>query len=87
MSFVLIGTMIILNLFIGVIMNSMDEARAEAELANDLRRRGGKDIPVSEEIKMLSDKIDDLKDDLNKLYNKSKHEEEKILKLKEFEKN
>jgi voltage-gated sodium channel len=86
-SFVLIGTMIILNLFIGVIMNSMDEARAEAELANDLRRRGGKDIPVSEEIKMLSDKIDDLKDELNKLYNKSKHEEEKILKLKEFEKN
>lgn len=30
-SFVLLGTMIILNLFIGVIMNGMDEARAEAE--------------------------------------------------------
>lgn len=30
-SFVLIGTMIVLNLFIGVIMTSMDEARAEAE--------------------------------------------------------
>jgi voltage-gated sodium channel len=29
-SFVLLGTMIILNLFIGVIMNGMDEARAEA---------------------------------------------------------
>ena len=28
-SFVLIGTMIILNLFIGVIMNGMDDARAE----------------------------------------------------------
>jgi voltage-gated sodium channel len=29
-SFVLVGTMIILNLFIGVIMNGMDEAQAEA---------------------------------------------------------
>ncbi len=28
-SFVLIGTMIVLNLFIGVIMNSMDEVRKE----------------------------------------------------------
>ena len=30
-SFVLTGTMIILNLFIGVIMSGMDEAQAEAE--------------------------------------------------------
>jgi voltage-gated sodium channel len=30
-SFILVGTMIILNLFIGVIMNGMDEARAEAD--------------------------------------------------------
>ena len=34
-SFVLFGTMIILNLFIGVIMNGMDEAREEA-LSEDL---------------------------------------------------
>ncbi|MEL6810287.1 MAG: ion transporter [Bacteroidota bacterium] len=34
-SFVLLGTMIILNLFIGVIMNGMDEAREEA-LEEDL---------------------------------------------------
>ena len=30
-TFILIGTMIIMNLFIGVIMNGMDEARKEAE--------------------------------------------------------
>lgn len=33
-SFVLIGTMIFLNLFIGVIMNGMDEARAEMAAAD-----------------------------------------------------
>jgi len=37
-SFVLIGTMIVLNLFIGVIMNSMQEASAELERAEELRR-------------------------------------------------
>lgn len=36
-SFVLVGTMVILNLFVGVIMNGMDEAKAEleAEAARD----------------------------------------------------
>lgn len=38
-SFVLVGTMIVLNLFIGVIMTSMDEARLEADLL-DAERKG-----------------------------------------------
>lgn len=38
-SFVLIGTMIFLNLFIGVIMNGMDEARADMD-ADDAKRKG-----------------------------------------------
>jgi voltage-gated sodium channel len=37
-SFVLIGTMIVLNLFIGVIMNSMQEASVELERAEEIRR-------------------------------------------------
>jgi voltage-gated sodium channel len=36
-SFVLIGTMIVLNLFVGVIMNGMDEAQKEQQLADKLR--------------------------------------------------
>lgn len=39
-SFVLSGTMIILNLFIGVIMNGMDEAQAEAEELASQGREG-----------------------------------------------
>ena len=35
-SFVLIGTMIFLNLFIGVIMNGMDEAKAEMALKDKI---------------------------------------------------
>ena len=37
-SFVLIGTMIVLNLFIGVIMNSMQEASAELERTQEQAR-------------------------------------------------
>lgn len=40
-SFVLLGTMIILNLFIGVIMNGMDEAKLEQE-EERMKERGGK---------------------------------------------
>jgi voltage-gated sodium channel len=38
-SFVLIGTMIFLNLFIGVIMNGMDEAKAEMQLADSIENK------------------------------------------------
>ncbi|WP_109438041.1 ion transporter [Aquimarina sp. AU119] len=40
-SFVLIGTMIFLNLFIGVIMNGMDEAKAEMLLEDQQESGGG----------------------------------------------
>ena len=38
-TFVLFGTMIVLNLFIGVIMNSMQQAAAETDRAEDAKRR------------------------------------------------
>ena len=38
-SFVLIGTMIVLNLVIGVIMNSMEESNAEMAIRLELKRR------------------------------------------------
>lgn len=59
-SFVLIGTMIILNLFIGVIMNGMDEAKEEMEenarLENDSDKIQIRDIEmkIEELSKLLS---------------------------------
>jgi voltage-gated sodium channel len=37
-SFILLGTMIMLNLFIGIIMNSMEEMHAELDEYNEARR-------------------------------------------------
>ncbi len=50
-SFVLLGTMIILNLFIGVIMNGMNEAQAEREAEEKLLlRQSGKAPSLVEEL-------------------------------------
>ena len=66
-SFVLLGAMIIMNLFIGVIMNSMQESHQEME-----REKISKS-PQSENfagiINELDRKIDALKSDLSKLKN------------------
>ncbi len=59
-SFVVTGTMIVLNLFIGVVVNSMSEAQ------KDMRDSGVK-IGVIADIQQISEKIDDLKNDLQRL--------------------
>jgi voltage-gated sodium channel len=55
-SFVLLGTMIFLNLFIGVIVNGMDEARKEheEELKQQMAKLG-KPVDIAEEIKRLEE--------------------------------
>ena len=55
-SFVLTGTMVILNLFIGVIMNGMDEAQAEAEeLAK--AAKGDERMTMAEEMATLQSQL------------------------------
>lgn len=74
-SFILLGTMIILNLLIGVIMNSMQEMHAEAELAD--RTTHKKEIghlTVSDELNMLEDQIDTLKERLGVLRHRIAHD-------------
>ncbi len=65
-SFVLLGTMIILNLFIGVIMNGMDEARAEAE--DELyKSREGQAPTMEMELSGVSKQISDLQGTIERL--------------------
>ncbi|MFT6399654.1 MAG: voltage-gated sodium channel [Bradymonadia bacterium] len=64
-SFVLLGTMVILNLFIGVIMNGMDEATAESELLLEEKRlkdRGETAPTIEHDIFELAKAINDLHD-------------------------
>lgn len=64
-SFVLIGTMIVLNLFIGVIMNSMDEVRQEQALEDRLeRKKNGAGLPEDDiaeihlQLKVVKEQLD-----------------------------
>lgn len=64
-SFVLVGTMIVLNLFIGVIMNSMDEVRKEqAAEERSKRKEDGIDL-LEDDITEIHDQLNGIKDKLD----------------------
>ena len=73
-SFVLIGTMIVLNLFIGVIMNSMDEANAEAELEANIKKKEDDNVSTSDDIQLIMNELDELKTEMDFVYNRLKKE-------------
>lgn len=67
-SFMLLGSMVILNLFIGVIMGGMEEARAEnveADRMANLQRDGAPS--VEDDLNQLVDKVGDLQAELHNL--------------------
>jgi len=76
-SFVLLGTMIMMNLFIGVIINSMDEARQEqdrAERVKHLKESG--QTTVSDDLATIEHMIDELRNQLHLARRRVEHEEE-----------
>jgi voltage-gated sodium channel len=78
-SLVLLGTMIILNLFIGVIMNGMDAARAENDLVERERRRealGEEEEPLYEELGSLTRQIDRLHNRVMRIHARAQREAE-----------
>lgn len=75
-SFVLTGTMIILNLFIGVIMSGMDEAQAEADDLSRLAKGGGKPS-VAGEIAALQEQLEAMQSRLASLARLEEHERDK----------
>jgi len=64
-SFILIGAMIIMNLFIGVIMNSMEES--QAELTMELEKMKFKDKNAEELYQVIISKLDDLNNEIKRL--------------------
>jgi voltage-gated sodium channel len=64
-SFILIGAMIIMNLFIGVIMNSMEES--QKELTDEIRKINYNDKNDEELFKHLLEKLDELRDEIQSL--------------------
>ena len=66
-SLILLGAMVILNLFIGVIMNGMDAAREETERMERERRRierGEAPPTISDEVEVLREQLEALQHQL-----------------------
>ena len=69
-SFILLGTMIMLNLFIGIIMNSMSEMHAELDAYNDARLKTPRDESILGEITAIDEQLSTLKIQLQKVRRK-----------------
>jgi len=63
-SFVLIGTMIVLNLVIGVIMNSMDESNEEISIKQEIERRKNQPEPVRDGLHDLHNQMEELSSEM-----------------------
>ncbi len=67
-TFVLFGTMVVLNLFIGVIINSMEEAQEDREKADLLAaRERGEGTTVLHDVQVLEQSVKDLSHQLHLL--------------------
>lgn len=64
-SFVLVGTMIVLNLFIGVIMNAMDEVRHEQAMEDRHARKLAGMQHLNDEIAEMHTQLDGIKSQLD----------------------
>lgn len=64
-SFIIVGAMIIMNLFIGVIMNSMDES--QKELARELNEMKYKEKDTNELYTHIISRLDELNDEIKSL--------------------
>ena len=66
-SFVLLGTMIFLNLFVGVILNGMDEAQAEQEDEQRQAHMAAGGVTVADELNELSRELKEVTDKLHRI--------------------
>ncbi|MBE2217895.1 MAG: ion transporter [Ignavibacteria bacterium] len=70
-SFILLGTMIMLNLFIGVIINGMEETNKEEEIKELAKiREQVKNISLEEEINLISEDLNKINENLKLLKNR-----------------
>jgi voltage-gated sodium channel len=66
----LFGAMVILNLFIGVIMNGMEEAREEND-AREAQLRGDRPATLAEDIEVLQGELSTLQNRLMILHHRA----------------
>ncbi len=64
-SFIVTGAMVVLNLFIGVVLSGMEEAKKDQDLEDAVKRRNSSDIDIKEEILMMEDQLKEMSEKLS----------------------
>jgi voltage-gated sodium channel len=73
-SFILLGTMIMLNLFIGIVMNSMSEMHAELDaLKESAQAKSRPDTSLVADLAALDEQLDAMRSQLDALRVKLSH--------------
>ena len=67
MSFILTGAMIVLNLFVGVMLTGMDDARKETELA-EAKRKASENTDIKQELIQMEKQLQEMSQKLAKTY-------------------
>ena len=84
-SFILTGAMIVLNLFVGVMLTGMDEAKKETEIAEAAKRKESENLNIKEELVQMERQLQDMSQKLSQnlliLSKKADENSEKISKI------
>ena len=84
-SFILTGAMIVLNLFVGVMLTGMDEAKKETEIAEAAKRKESENLDIKEELVQMERQLQDMSQKLSQnlliLSKKADENSEKISKI------
>ena len=64
-SFILTGAMIVLNLFVGVMLTGMDDAKKESELAEAVKRKAAVNIDIKEELVQMEQQLQEMSQKLS----------------------
>ena len=81
-SFILTGAMIVLNLFVGVMLTGMDDARKETELAEASKRKASENTDIKQELIQMEKQLQEMSKKLSQnlliLSRKAEENSEKI---------
>ncbi len=84
-SFILTGAMIVLNLFVGVMLTGMDEAKKETEIAEAAKRKESENLDIKEELVQMEQQLQEMSQKLSQnllvLSKKADENSEKISKI------
>ena len=84
-SFILTGAMIVLNLFVGVMLTGMDDAKKETEIAEAAKRKECENLDIKEELVQMEQQLQKMSQKLSQnllvLSKKADENSEKISKI------